>query len=254
MSLIVIGAKEGGIKVADHASSIDTLIGVDKSGNTRKMSFKPTSSNPGQETMQFIDGHFSDAEAFIIGLMQGPPNSKRKIVQESDKSVKDVIEEYKKGEKSYSKETSSSKEGETEYNVPKQDGSGKGTRDNMGRNPECAPEDYKEIGQGSGTSSGRAEEASPQRKAYNTAENTIDNLVEKYSNAKTDEQKEVITQAVGKYLKEASDKNLTGEDAEKYVADKLKQEGYSKDSKDNKNNKTSSSKKSSGESTSKKAA
>ncbi|MBR9691227.1 hypothetical protein GOV06_00400 [Candidatus Woesearchaeota archaeon] len=254
MSSIVIGAAEGGTKVAGHASSIDTLISVDKSGSTRKISFKPTSSNPGQETMQFIDGHFSDTDAFIIGLMQGPPNSKKKIIQEHGKSVEEVVEKYKDGKKSYSKETSSSKE-ETGYNVPKQDGSGKGTRANMGRNPECEPEDYKETGQGSGTSSGRVAEASPKKAAYqNTAQNTIDSLVNTYSNAKTEEQKTAVSKVVGKYLKEAAGKNLTGKDAEKYVANKLKQDGYSKDSKDNKNSKTSSSKNSSEKSSSKKAA
>jgi hypothetical protein len=228
MSHIVIGAKDNRSNVADHASNIDALIEVDKSGNTREISFKPKSSNPGQETIQFIEGHFSDTEAFIIGLMQGPPNSKTKIVQEPNKSVKEIIEQYKKGEKSYSKETSSSKEEETEYNVPKRDASGKGTRANKGRNPECAPEDYKEIGQGSGTKYGRAAETSPQMKADNTTQNTIDNLVEKYSNAKTDEQKEIVAQAIGQYFKEAADKNLTGKDAEKYVAKRLEENGYSK--------------------------
>ena len=239
MQSIVIGAKEHGTKIADHASSIDTLISVDKSGNTREISFKPASSNPGQETMQFIDGNFSDADAFIIGLMQGPPNSKIKIVQEPDKSVGEIIEQYKKEEKSYSKENStSSGKKEEKYNVPKQDGSGGGIG-NIGRNPECEPEDYKEIGQGSGR---RVTNASPQRKAYqdttqdtannqNTIGDTIRNIVKKYSNAQTNEQKEVISQAIGKYLKEADDNNLKGEEAEKYVAKKLEEDGHSKNTK-----------------------
>lgn len=262
MAAIVIGAKEGGSKVADHASSIDTLIKVDENGTTRKISFKPESSNPGQETMQAIDRHFSEAEAIIMGLMQGPPNSKKEIVNvKPGSSVKDVVDKYKKGE-IYSKESSDeekasadeSNETKAEYNTPKRDGSGQGTRQNMGGNPECRPEDYKEIGQGSVTVSGRAAEASPQRKIYNTTGNTIDSLVDKYSNAQTDEQREIITQAIGIYLKEADDKNLKGEDAEKYVANKLKQDGYSKDSKENKNSKTSSSQESSEKSSSKKAA
>ena len=234
MPSIVIGAAEGGTKVAGHASSIDTLIEVDKNGNTRQISFKPKSSNPGQETMQFIEGNFSDTEAFIIGLMQGPPNSKKKIVQEPDKEVEEIIKKYKDGANSYSNKTSSNQDKEeAEYNVPKQDGSGKGVRANKGRNPECAPEDYKEIGQGSGTKLGRVAEASPQKKAYDTAQSTIENLVVKYSNAKTDEQKKVVSQAVGQYLKEAADKNLKGEEAEKYVAQKLQENGYSKNSKSN---------------------
>ena len=256
MSTIVIGAR--GNKVADHASSIDTLIKIDKNGNTKKINFKPKSSNPGQETMQIIDRHFSEAEAVIMGLMEGPPNSKRKIVHvEPEKDIKEVIEQYKKdkiysGKKSYNNKdgSSESKDAEKkEYNTQKRDASGQGTRANKGRNPECSPEDYKETGQGSGTRTGRAAETSPQMKAHNlTTQNTIDNLVEKYSNAKTDKQKEITARAVGQYLREAADKNLKGKDAEKYVANKMKENGYSK------NSNSSSSKKSGNSKTAKKAA
>jgi len=260
MPSIIIGAKEGGTKVADHASSIDTLIEVDKDGNINKTSFKPSSSNPGQETMQFIDGHFSDAEAFIIGLMQGPPNSKRRIVQvESDENVEEVIEQYKQG-KSYSEESSSSEENtekEGEIGVPLKTGAGKGVRAQKGRGGH-PPEEQEVYGKGSGTRYGRVAEASPRMAAYqgnntssgnaqnttnnkNTTQNTIDTLIEKYSNATTDEQKENAAQAVKQYLKEAADKNLKGKDAEEYVAKRLEEDGYSK------NKKSSSSKESSEE-------
>ena len=250
MSTIIIGAK--GNKVADHASSIDTLIEVNKSGKTKKTSFKTTSSNPGQETLQFIDKHFSEAEAIIMGLMEGSPNSKRKIVHvKPGENVEKIIEQYKKDESYITKESSSKKKNgentKTNYGTPKQDGSGQGTRTNKGRNPECAPEDYKKTGLGSGTKSGRVVETSPQMKAYNITQSSIDTLVEKYSNAKTKEQKEIVAKAIGQYLKEAADKNLKGRDAEKYVANKLKEKGYSK------NNDSNSSKKSGNNKSTKKA-
>ena len=74
----------------------------------------------------------------------------------------------------------------------------------------------------------------------NTPQNTLDNMVlgdnfynigamvANYSDAKTTEQKQTVAQVTRQYLREAHGKNLTGQAAEKYAANKLKQNGYSK--------------------------
>ena len=230
MPAIIIGVDESG-RVAAEAKDVVALVKIDSEGNAKTVSFKPKTKNPGQEIMQAS----GEAEAIVIGLMQGPLNPKKEIINiEPGTSIEEIVEKHKQG-KLY---VPTNEYTNTEYNVPKQDGSGQGTRANIGRNPECEPEDYKAIGKGSGTLTGRVTESSPQGKAQSTAQNnvnnqytsqsTIDMIVDTYSNAKTDEQKKIVAQAVKQYLKEAADKNLKGTDAEKYVENKLKENGYSK--------------------------
>jgi len=272
MSSIVIGIDSKG-KVADHANNIEALVEVDlEDGHIlNKTNFKPKSSNPGQETIQATDRDFPNTEAIVTGLMQGPPNSKRKLVQVGPgKSVEDVVQIYKQGRLYSEKNTSSKDTGVEEIGVPLKTGAGKGVRAQKGRGGHL-PEEQEAYGKGSGTKYGRAAEASPRMAAYqgtqqnnsssrnaqntannqNITQNTIDTLVDKYSNAKTDEQKEIVAQAVGQYLKEASDKKLTGKDAEKYVAKRLEENGYSKNSK---SNSQKSSEKTNSKGTAKKAA
>lgn len=245
MVSFIIGAKQGGSEVADHADSIDTLIEVNESGTT-KVDFRPSSTNPGQETLAFIEENFPDAKAIITSLMQGPPNSKIEVIQEQNKGVNELIEKYKQAYLSSEGESEEKEESEEQYNVPKKRGGGRGTREEKGRNPECEPEKYKETGQGSETQYGRAAEAKPQKKA-NSGEGNISGLVDKYTNARTDEEKEKAInglvnkytniktdtkkeeaiQATEKYVIEASKKNLKGGEAEAYVAKRLEEDGYS---------------------------
>jgi hypothetical protein len=243
MSSFIVGIDKSG-NVAAEAKDVTALVKIDSNGNTEAVSFRPKTKNPGQEVIQAS----GEAETIVMGLMQGPPNSKKQIVNvEPGTSVEKVVEKYKQGNL-YTKEDKS--ETKTQYNVPKKDGSGQGTRANIGRNPECSPEDYKETGQGSGTLSGRLSEGRPQAKTYQVSQqsnttnrdapNTIDNMVlgdniynigsivADYSDAKTAEQKQIVAKTARQYLKEAHGKNLKGEAAVKYAVNKLKQNGYSK--------------------------
>lgn len=247
MPTIAIGIDKNGT-VAAEAKDVAAIVKVDSEGNTKTVSFNPKTKNPGQEVMQAA----GEVEAIVMGLMQGPQNSKKKIVQiRPGTNIDEVVEKYKQSElyatkKGYEKKIT--------YNTPKQDGSGKGTRANAGRNPECSPEEYKAMGQGSGTLSGRVAESKPLLKATqssyqsndddtmseNTSKNTIDSLVigrdvydisritTNYSDAKTTKQKQKVAEVVKQYLREAHEKNLKGDAAIKYTANKLKEKGYFK--------------------------
>lgn len=236
MPFIVVGVDKSG-SVASEANDIVALVRIDSKGNTKTVSFKPKTKNPGQEVMQAA----GEAEAIVMGLMQGPLNSKKEIVHVKPcTNIEKIVETHKQG-KLYT--TRKGYERKTEYNVPKQDSSGRGVG-NIGRNPECGPEDYKEIGQGFGR---RVTNANPQMKVFQgaqqnsgNAQNTIDNIVvgnnlynigaivENYSDARTKEQKQTVAQATMQYLREAHRENLTGQAAVKYAANKLKSNGYSK--------------------------
>jgi hypothetical protein len=152
---IVIGASKG--YIAGHASTIDTLVRAYKDGRTKSHTYKPASNNPGQETLQYIDSSHSEAEAVITKELQGPINySGRAIINVGEDSIDKVIKNYKNGEYDSEISDATKRKGDASYDTPKQDGSGKGERDNEGRNPDCGPDDYKPTGKGSGTEKGRA--------------------------------------------------------------------------------------------------
>jgi hypothetical protein len=158
---IIIG--KDGDKRAQEAKDIGSLVIVYKGGSEKEIHYHTTSTNPGQELMQYIDDTYPEAKAVITGQMGGPSNyHKRAIIRESEESIEKVVKKYKNGEydteiKKYLLEE---KAEEAPAGTPKKDGSGKGERANKGRGG-CPPEEQEEYGRGSGTKEGRAEEGKP---------------------------------------------------------------------------------------------
>ena len=170
---IIIGTSNS--KLAGHADTIDSVLRAYKTGTIEKVRYHPTSDNPGQETLQYIDENHSDAKAIITGQMKGPINyKKRAIINDPEESITTVVKKYCDGEYDSEIEAQLAKEpdkkdnGDSEgtYGIPKEDGSGGGIRANKGRNPECKPGDYEVVGKGSGTKKGRASESNPKRPGY----------------------------------------------------------------------------------------
>lgn len=173
---ILIGARknssyESNHEVAHHAMHIDTLIKAYKNGTKEHIPYKSKSKNPGVDLVNHINDNHPGCEGIILGQkLQYANNLKNSASVKVDggTDIDHIIGKYKEG-KLYGLDTKPEKKTETPYNVKKEDASGKGRRANMGRNQECAPEDYKKVGQGSETEKGRVTEEKPKKTAYRRA-------------------------------------------------------------------------------------
>jgi hypothetical protein len=163
---VIIG--KDGDKRAQEAKDIGSLIVAHRDGRKEEILYHPTSANPGQDVMEYIDDTYPEAKAIITGQMAGPPNyNKRAVIREKEENINRIVEKYNNGE--YDPEIDrcslEKKAEEAPAKTPKQDGSGKGERANKGREG-CPPEEQEEYGRGSGTKEGRAAEGKPKGTDY----------------------------------------------------------------------------------------
>ena len=240
---IVVGTSKG--KVAGHASTIDSIVRVYRDGKTEESKFSPSSTNPGQETLQHIDKFHAGAEAIITREMQGPSGyNKRAIINDNGESIDKIVEKYQKGEYDSEIEAVDKKVKDTPIGSPTFTGEGKGVRAQKGRGGH-PPEEQEEYGKGSGTKEGRAEEEKPQRKAYSedtTKKEIIYNniteyiksiisqpymqsLIKKYQTAKTEEERAEYYNTIKQTLRsEAIKKGLEGKEIDDYIESELEKQ------------------------------
>jgi len=168
---IVVGASsdgEGGYKTAPEAKDIESLVIAHKDGTTEEVSYHPGSTNPGQDTLQYIDENYPEAKGIVTGKMRGPENyNKRAIINEDEESIERIVEKYKNGEYDAEIDEYSLEEKAEEGKIgePQKTGAGKGIRAEKGRGGH-PPEEQEEYGKGSGTKYGRAAEGEPRERAY----------------------------------------------------------------------------------------